>query len=292
MATSNRLPRGALAGVVYLLSFIGLLFWALNHDLSPTVRQPEQQPHTEERAESHNQSEARKPLWERITDDPVAFTTLCLVIATSLLAVSTVWLVITTRRSVIVAERSLTELERPFVYMEVVKSGMSWDDPDPSKATFGDIVFRLVNHGRTPAQLIHMTRRVVTTKFDQTAPIGQWVVLPAPVDPTKEADFHFPVGAVIPHAGHREFAYPFPAVFSDINEFIEVTKGQRGAFLTGYVRYLDIFGSYHITGFCSLLDVSIGELVLAGGQQYNYTRAEGKTPGLPVKPDLQKTADI
>jgi hypothetical protein len=128
-----------------------------------------------------NKSENRKSLWERVTDDAVAFATLCLVGVTGVLALSTIGLWIVTgsagkrqsrdmQKSIGVAERSLTELEAPFVYIEITNPGITYEGPN--RSSFSDLKFRFVNFGRTPAHIIKFAATIEITAIEITA-IGQ-----------------------------------------------------------------------------------------------------------------------
>jgi hypothetical protein len=78
---------------------------------------------------AYRKSKNSKTLWELITDDAVAFTTLCLVGVTAVLAASTIGLWIVTaragrrqsqdmQRSIGIAERALVSVERAFVFVK------------------------------------------------------------------------------------------------------------------------------------------------------------------------------
>ena len=53
-----------------------------------------------------------------------------------------------------------------------------------------------------------------------------------------------------------------------------IIEGEPSIWLTGFVRYADIFGGHYITGFNQAFDTFRGRFVARGGQAYNYTRNE------------------
>ena len=57
-------------------------------------------------------------------------------------------------------------------------------------------------------------------------------------------------------------------------DYIFASVGFEGVdiFLIGFIRYLDIFGNKHITGYCARFDKDANRFALQGGEQYNYTR--------------------
>jgi hypothetical protein len=56
----------------------------------------------------------------------------------------------------------------------------------------------------------------------------------------------------------------------------EIVAGRRSVWIVGFVRYEDIFGNHHVTGFAKIFDRIGGRFVARGGEQYNYARTENE----------------
>jgi len=117
----------------------------------------------------------------RLTRD-LAFYTKQLFVATAALALITLGLVILgfrqvrdARRSITaaedstrIAERALTELERPFVGIDIMDSGFKSElvsEEEYYVTLEGNMTFRYINHGRSPATVIE-----TSDKFDVCIP--------------------------------------------------------------------------------------------------------------------------
>lgn len=164
-------------------------------------------------------------------------------------------------RSASAAERALTDLERPFVYVEITNNGFSVL-ADGRLEPAGKLIFQCVNLGRTPADLHDLRDEIV--EIDK----GNW---PDPIIPTQEPR-SLPPGTV--SAADKPYVFNIDLV----HRIGPVTRGRVGLdinfFLMGYVRYADVFGHKHLTGFCAIYDPVSWGFVLRGDDRYNYSRKE------------------
>lgn len=143
-----------------------------------------------------------------------------------------------TKRSADLAESALRSLERPYLVLEIVKSGV---ERLGKKTTFGPVEYRFKNLGRSPAIL---TRRFLAYRWSDG--------LPAPIDPTQVAGEQIAYGTAIApgrtsqklETGH---ALPIISIMGQ-----NQTGEKRGSilFLIGFIRYRDLAGNEHVTGFC------------------------------------------
>jgi hypothetical protein len=245
-----------------------------------------------------NKSDNRKSLWERITDDAVAFTTLCLVGVTGVLALSTVGLWIVTgstgrrqsrdmQKSISIAERSLTDLERPFLYVTAPTTGVTF--PTLNQMTFGEgMESHFTNHGRTPANLINLIQRVIIVPVESGTPR-----LPPPIDPQVDILEIFPEGTVIAQGGTREFtADIMSGGGGDAGPlFAEFLSGSARVFFYGYMRYEDIFGNRYLNGFCMILERERNIFIRIGGMEYNYMSKEDPKDAPAIIREQRPTVD-
>ena len=114
------LVLGAITLYVGMLTAIDIAFPVVS-----SLYKPHNDVGDNSRYQKYNNDNNPKSRWERITDDPIALVTLCLVIVTGILAGSTVGLWSVTRRSVRIAEQSLIDVERALVIItDVSVSGL------------------------------------------------------------------------------------------------------------------------------------------------------------------------
>jgi hypothetical protein len=191
-----------------------------------------------------------------------------LVIVTAGLGAISIWQAINLQRSVNVSESALVDLERPFVAIEVT-------DPGFEKTGTGVIMkdslnYVAFNHGKTPAILTEFLYKVCL--MDKTAEL----VLPQPIDPEQEFGWKLPFGNIA--AAGRSHPFSF-ALVPEISLFdvVEIANNRRNLFLLGYVKYMDIFGSRYITGFCAFFHANSNTFRRAGDDLYNYIRKEKDT---------------
>lgn len=98
--------------------------------------------------------------------------------------------------------------------------------------------------------------------------------MPNSIDPLVEAGERLPQGWAVGASKKAEFSIVM-SVTADIGD---VMKNEKSLFLLGYLRYADIFGRSHVTGFCCRYDVSTNRFMLTGDKRYNYTKTEKPEP--------------
>jgi hypothetical protein len=195
--------------------------------------------------------------------------TLILAGATIVLIVIGIYQGVQLGRHARVAEQALTELERPFLFLRARNARISLP------AIVDDSVrYRLVNHGRTPAILIHLVQRLAVLPLDIQG-------LPDQIDPSAVFDREFPGGISIGPNSSRKFSLGIYSSLGDIADLVNYASGQSRVYLIGYVRYRDIFGNHYVTGFCAILIRDTRRVLLIGDDGYNYTKEEGRRPPEP-----------
>jgi hypothetical protein len=211
--------------------------------------------------ETNNVAHAEK------ADDRIARYTFWLAILTGALSVSTLLLWRVTKKSAEIAERALTELERPFVGIEIENTGFTVKDAktDPYVMLDRDLTFKFANYGRTPATITEMF-----DKFYVCEP-GE---MPPPVSPTQGNKF--PFGVIIGANERSASSTRSPSKGIDPNLWQTFSTGENALFLIGFVRFQDIFGKFHVTGFCLKFNKGDARFLFEGDKRYNYTR-EDKT---------------
>jgi hypothetical protein len=167
-----------------------------------------------------------------------------------------------------IGERALTELERPFVGIEIIDSGFKSElvsEEDYYVTLAENLTFRYVNHGRSPATIIE-----TSDKFDICTPNN----LPDPIDPNAPGN-QVPFGVIVGANGSNSpLSTREQSKGIDKQEFMRVTSGDDNLVFIGYVRFRDIFGRTHVTGFCLRLSRSDARFYFAGDHRYNYTYTE------------------
>jgi hypothetical protein len=230
MSNKNAMPPGAWVGAACLLGLFALLVWALHHDL-----QQNPVPHLAVPPGSD------LTLLDKITNDPVAFTTLCLVGVTALLAISSIGLWIVTRNGILRQKIDMQNLERAYLFLanelrdEIVPfnlQALMRREAD----TRSYVYFRYKNHGKTPA--------IIEERHDR---VSYW-------DADSKPDMNFTVGGSIPRgfvvSGGEETHELSIGMPIDAEEIAKAEAGEGQILFWGKVVYRDIFGDRHETGFC------------------------------------------
>jgi hypothetical protein len=175
------------------------------------------------------------------------------------------WLTYCRQARIMESQQNLTvDLQRPYVYGRVTKTGLT-----PTTSFFGENLQRGIlelcvdNIGTTPANLTRIEWGIFT------APTGD---IPAPIDSASVGGRELPVGTIAvkgePYFEQEKLALRFIEEQKDIMEF------KRSVWVIGFVRYSDIFGKNHISGFAHALDLIHERFVRRGGDRYNYAREE------------------
>lgn len=194
--------------------------------------------------------------------------TLLLVVATAVLGAIGGWQGYLALRSVRVAESALTDLERPHVFI-----WLDFDALPPGVVTLGGdnpqrnfprskhpIKYGFVNRGRSPALLTSIRVRLDYQLKNE---------MPDVIDPMIDTGDVLPAG--IDLSGDRIYERTIEMAVSEFTR-------EGNMFLTGFIRYEDIFEQRHITGFCAKFQNKRNRFVLRDGddKRYNYRRNEGK----------------
>lgn len=268
------MPRGAWVGVIYWLCFLTLVIWALSHDFrepSPVLTdQHYSVPHSEYE-QKYDKNKNRESIWKGLTNDPVAFATLIVAIATAILAFSTIGLWRVTNRSVDIAERALTEVERPYVF--VFNPHWSTSDGPIELLPNPLVLYTVANYGKTPAIIDDAMMTIV-------------------------ANTSIPRNVEREHAGYSLFTSPimqggeirnlakFPTdflYFRGIKEIaikidgmykIPVLAAGESLFFRAIITYHGAFSGNHESAFCWRYDDSSGvqTFIQEGGNEYNYIK--------------------
>jgi len=221
--------------------------------------------------ETGDQPDKGKSLWQRLisSDDPLIFLNLLLDLGTFALAGSTFLLWWVTRRSVAVSERALIDLERPYIVIEVIRSGFLIDSLGSYVLDPQETQWQAVNYGRSPALLIDT---VVAFPLVESFPLA--------IDPEKQRGGTFTAGAVsIAGQPYQQSIQPIPE--GDVSLLFETDPelGYRRhkLFFQGYIRYGDFFGGVYVSGFSFTLDPDGLRFVRGGDERYNYNRTEKRS---------------
>ena len=164
-----------------------------------------------------------------------------------------------------VAEKSLNVLEAPVIAIEFREPGIHWGAA--RHIEFRDVVFTIVNYGRTPAHLLELMDSVDEIPIGQSPPI---------IDPSKQRGSPMPYGVIAPpQSSSQEFRRP-----SNINFFKDgyiLGDVVNAAWFRGLVRYGDIFGNQFVMGFCFVFDINRDRWVLRGNKTHNYCKRDDAT---------------
>lgn len=217
--------------------------------------------------EANQQTNQEAYHWIREAIGSAAFWT---AVFTGLLVWSTWLLWRSTSQSVGIAERALTELERPFVYAQVTNVSINISRLQKSGTAtvlmhLGRFELSLLNFGRSPANLTRLEYEIRPAIHGGIAPV---------IDPKIVGGRELPVGTVSapdhPFTESTELA----KVPSLQGRDATLATGVESIWVTGFVRYRDIFGVNYITGFNLVFDLIGKQFVVRGDQKYNYARTE------------------
>ena len=207
---------------------------------APLIVEMHNPPKTDQQAAENAAEEERKASTDRWT----IRLTVALVVATGLqflaLGYQGYWL----RRTVKVAERSLTDLEAPFIYIEITRHGIFHHGPQ--QTDYGDLRFRFVNHGRTPAHIIKFAESIAVVRIEQT---------PLALKTNKAEPKVMPWGVVAPPNGGA--TYEFSHSFLDDGTFGVLKVDEQSVFFLGWFVYKTIFDTEYALGSASNLIRSI-----------------------------------
>lgn len=174
------------------------------------------------------------------------------------------------QRSADVAERMLSGYERPFLLLEIVRSGVTLGD---KSITFDVTKYQFRNLGRVPA--------LITRRHFELVPAR---AIPDPIDPDTEAGKAVVHGIAVGADGlSQEYetgrALPLHSAFKKGRLAPHPAGGDdRTVYFHGFVEYRDLSGRGWITGFCfAHSDNEVGFQPLsfaerAGPDPYNYDR--------------------
>jgi hypothetical protein len=158
-----------------------------------------------------------------------------------------------TRRTADIAERALIDLERPI--LQIIEPFPAVLKPLSDEELGMAAHYKIANFGRTPATL-----HEISLQF------GTWNERPeAPEYRTKVSLLTvIAQGETIKMEPHD---LPY-----------ELEPGEGRSFVFGYLKYADIFGYEHTTGFGLRRHAGSRIWVVSGGPEYNYHRIDRK-PG-------------
>lgn len=167
-------------------------------------------------------------------------------------------------KSADIAERTLVEFEAPFIYVKVVRPGLTIKKRDDSslQADFGFGSFLFSNYGRTSARIVSYYETIVTTDYG---------LMPEPIDVLSVEENSLPEGIVVLPNGGDSAEYQFNPMFAAFRGF---DPAKEEMFFVGFVRYMDLLGNRYISGFCFVFFASQNIFVLVGGDPYNYRRRD------------------
>jgi len=182
---------------------------------------------------------------------------------------------------------TLPRLERAYLYVRVTEPGINIVENGIRCET---IKFSIENLGNTPAQLTRIAFIVDTAKHG---------TIIKPIDPTAVGGRELTTGTVVargmPHAESENLRAKL-GFFTP--KSIKILSGHQTAWLTGFVRYIDVFDQHRIEGFTLVFDTTFNVWVRRGDNRlYNYSRTENAKdipkPGEPpdAAPD-QETSPV
>jgi hypothetical protein len=214
------------------------------------------------RAAKAAERQAHYALWGVGLTIPALVGLFCTLICTARAATSAA-------RSADVAERALVDLERPHVFVEVTRAGIDLRSVAGAGirfATNGQLAYRVLNYGRTPARLLDIMR-----KF----PVMPQPDMPDPLPPDGPPERTLPVGIMVadvhPYGETENPRAFYGTVFYENNAPLD-----KRLFFMGRVRYADIFNDTYVVGFCFVFDPTWKRFVRIGDELYNYARQETK----------------
>jgi hypothetical protein len=164
-------------------------------------------------------------------------------------------------KSALVAEQTLYGTEAPFIFIIIapthgdaivtVASPQGVEYPEHVSCTFH-------NYGRSPAIIREIYLTCITS---------YWIPDPCPFPPLQSHFFQSEI--VGPNGSSQPNALPQIASFLPNDG-----KIHRGAsvFVSGQVRYADVFGNQYLSGFCYAFNARSNKFYAIGGANHNYRR--------------------
>lgn len=168
-------------------------------------------------------------------------------------------------RSTRTTERALTELERPIVYGSVKNAGFAIAGPlgNGNDLVRSETSVCIYNFGRTLARLRRIQWDIALSPSGSIVP---------PLNPSVVGGRELPVGTVCANGDPYTESLNTRLLFFD--EADQILRGGQSIWVTGFIRYDDIFGRHLISGFALVFDRIGGRFVRRGGGDYNYEREE------------------
>jgi hypothetical protein len=180
-----------------------------------------------------------------------------------------------------VTEKALFVAERAYLFFDkVIDKGFTTNvygaNASQTKFIYSDgLKYSVRNNGRTPAVLreIYHQIEIFDNSGDSTK---RQAIKPNSVKPGSTAGKLIPSGVSIAAGAtfdELECTFPYPADTSgagDSSVFSGIANGQKCLFLTGYIRYVDIFNKNHILGFCYNYNFNEEKFYIFGDDEYNY----------------------
>jgi hypothetical protein len=99
------------------------------------------------------------------------------------------------------------------------------------------------------------------------------LVLPNQIDPFQELGRQLPFGNIAAAGKSRPISFGLIPEISPL-DLPEIINNRKNIFLAGYIKYTDIFGTRHITGFCAVFHAGSNKFRRVGGDVYNYIKKE------------------
>lgn len=166
------------------------------------------------------------------------------------------------------AELALVNLERPYVFIDFGSTGFidgavrtgSGRIHVTFRTTYYMVPFSFRNYGKTAGVLKELYARFVAT------PKGE---LPLHIDRRSVTGDLLASGWTVLGAD--------PAIFRrdladdvGLDRMAAILEGKQDLHLIGFIRYQDLFGRMHVTGFCGTWDEYTNRHVLRGDERYCY----------------------
>ncbi len=198
-------------------------------------------------------------------------------------AKSTNLIAIAARKTADIAERALLELEAPLLFASILDPGIRMipaggDSKELVRDVlntrrleigFTDLSFLFTNFGRTPAELI--------SYFEDLYVVAAGDVPPPLMPAQTEASLLPPGTFIMPNGGRSEQRHrPLASLAAKWGNYDPL---RNRLFWMGFVRYRDLFGNRYVSGFCNMFFFEENRYVLAGGDEFNYRRAEAQLQG-------------
>lgn len=190
---------------------------------------------------------------------------------TGCLFFSTVGLWIVTRKAAVSAQLAaehIPRVERAYLFLSGYNgNGFIIESSNQVTITDANLLGVVTNHGKTPAFLTEIYQTLtILNRLDAFQ-------LPLPINLAHVAGQQIPNIAI--QAGKdREIPYLIDDFFTNVLAWNNIARQESVLFHMGYVRYKDIFGGKHRTGFCLFYDNSTNQFISIGGDDYNYATDE------------------